>query len=129
ALTSQTPAATTESEPQRPATPPAPLPPGLDRDALIARFDGSEEILEQVTITFLDLCPTLLADVRAGVVTRDRDKIQRAAHSLRGSIGHFDAVDAVEAASRLELLAQDGDLANVDQAFSRVETAVRQFTA
>jgi HPt (histidine-containing phosphotransfer) domain-containing protein len=66
----------------------------------------------------------LLTSVRHAAAARDREALRVAGHTLKGMVAVFGHKPAQEASLRLELMGRDGDLAGVDAAVSRLETAV-----
>jgi two-component system, sensor histidine kinase and response regulator len=104
------------------ALPPPPYEPAaFDREALLERVDGDVELLEELVAVFMDESPRLLAAARAALEQRDAPALERAAHSLKGSVGNFCAPSAAEAARRLESLSREGDLDGASGALARLE--------
>jgi two-component system sensor histidine kinase/response regulator len=89
----------------------------LDREMALARVDGDEGLLADLATLFCEESPKLLSAVRDAVAKSDAAALQRAAHSLKGSMSTFAARDATEAALRLEELARSGDLADAESAY------------
>ena len=89
----------------------------LDQEMALARVDGDEGLLADLATLFCEESPKLLSAVRDAVAKSDAAALQRAAHSLKGSMSTFAARDATEAALRLEELARSGDLADAESAY------------
>jgi HPt (histidine-containing phosphotransfer) domain-containing protein len=66
--------------------------------------------------TFLESTPPLLIEMREALAAANPASVSRIAHRLRGSLANFGADDAVQAASRLEKMGAEGDLAGADDA-------------
>jgi PAS domain S-box-containing protein len=98
----------------------------FDRAAALARVEGDEELLREIVGLFLEECPHLLEEVRAAVDCGDMARLKRAAHTLKGSVGNFGTTDAYTAARRLEGLAQENNLAALDDAYSALQVALQQ---
>jgi HPt (histidine-containing phosphotransfer) domain-containing protein len=96
----------------------------LDEDAVLDRFDGDKELLRELVVVFLDSCGSLMAELRQAVTRRDREAVQRTAHSLKGSVSNFAARAASEAALRLETMARAGDLTQVEEAYAALAAAI-----
>jgi signal transduction histidine kinase/CheY-like chemotaxis protein len=77
-------------------------PPAIDRRALLARFDGDEQLLAEVIQFFLEDCPVHLAAIKEAVETRDADSLRKAAHALKGAASNLSAGGLVAAAAALE---------------------------
>ena len=93
----------------------------LNLATALDRVGGDEELLEEVAQLFLETSPELLAAIRQAVASRDAALLERAAHTLKGSVGNFAADRAYQAAFRLEKLGRSGELASVEEAFSVLE--------
>ncbi len=106
---------------------PAPEPVGaretvLDRAELLRRIGTDRETLREVAILVGEECPRLLGAVRAALdrgVARD---VERAAHSLKGTVGIVAARQAHGTAYRLENLAHQQDLVAAEVAYLELET-------
>jgi two-component system sensor histidine kinase/response regulator len=96
----------------------------IDRAGLLAQVEGDEELLGELVELFLVESPTLMAAARDAVERRDGPALERAAHSLKGSVGNFRAPAAVEAAQSLENLARQGCLDDAPGAFTELEAAL-----
>jgi HPt (histidine-containing phosphotransfer) domain-containing protein len=82
----------------------------VDRAALLDRLGGDEDLLREITSIFLDEYPILIQEIRTAVATLDAKAIERAAHSLKGSVANFGAPGATRAALRLETLGRKGQM-------------------
>jgi signal transduction histidine kinase/CheY-like chemotaxis protein len=89
---------------------------GFEDRVLHERFDGDLELLRVVAGTFLESTPPLLVEMREALAAANPASVSRIAHRLRGSLANFGADDAVQAASRLEKMGAEGDLAGADDA-------------
>ena len=76
----------------------------VDRAAVLDRVGGDEELLREITCIFLTEYPRLIDEIRSAVDSRDAKRLERAAHSLKGSVSNFGAQAATEAAYRLEII-------------------------
>ena len=101
----------------------APAPKAIS-SALLERVGGSEAVLKEVIGLFLEDCPKLLDTIRAGLAAGDCEATYRAAHTLKGSVGNFDAHEAVELAQRLEARAREGNLETSKSTFEALEKEV-----
>ena len=94
-----------EQEATRPAAAaaaPAPAPQTFDRQALLGRVEGDEQLMSGVIRIFLDDCPSQLAAIAHAVEARDAVAIRSTAHALKGAAGNLGATALFEAASLLE---------------------------
>ena len=72
----------------------------------MAMIDGDEELFQELVTLFMSESAQLLDQIRAAVAQRDPKALERAAHSLKGSVGAFRAESAARAAQRLEDLGE-----------------------
>jgi len=98
----------TASAPSPPIATVAAVP--VDRDSLLARLGGDEQLLVDVVRIFLDDCPTRLAAIKAAVDSRDAEQIRTTAHALKGAAANLSAQGLFEAAGKLERLGAEGRL-------------------
>ena len=82
---------------------------GATRDLL----DGDEVALQQLIRLFFSDFERNRQNLEHAQMKGDLTTIRNLAHSIKGSAGVFNAVGAVAAAQRLELVAKDGDTAGV----------------
>lgn len=104
----------------------------FDRQGLIERMMGSEDLAREVLTAFLDYFPTQLAALAEAVRTGDPDAAGRVAHSLRGAAGNAGGRQLLETAEQLEFLCGVRDLNSIsalveelDNRFARIEPAMR----
>jgi two-component system, sensor histidine kinase and response regulator len=94
---------------------------------LLARFDGDTELLKELSGIFLQECPRMLDEIRAALGANDPKALERAAHTLKGSVGNFAMPGPWETAQRLELLAKSGQLSGAPEIFRTLEQQTAQF--
>jgi two-component system sensor histidine kinase/response regulator len=85
---------------------------------------NDEDIFREIAELFLQELPDSLAKIRQGVVDKDGYTLERAAHSLKGSVGNFGADEAYKTAQHLELLGKQGKLERAAEEFSRLKKSV-----
>jgi two-component system sensor histidine kinase/response regulator len=96
--------------------------PALDvSETLLARVGGSHEMLEEIIGLFLEDSPKLIEEIRRALSNGDVNGAYRGAHTLKGSVGNFDAHAAVALAQRLEARAREGDFETAKNAFAALE--------
>jgi two-component system, sensor histidine kinase and response regulator len=93
---------------------------------LLTRFDGDSELLNELAGVFLQECPRMLDAIRAALHAADSKALERAAHSLKGSVGNFAMPGPWETAQRLELLAKSGQLSGAQEIFHILEQQLAQ---
>jgi HPt (histidine-containing phosphotransfer) domain-containing protein len=97
-----------------------------NKELLLERFAEHPELLGELAAIFLEDGATRMAAIRAGVSRRDAGAVQAAAHALRGSVANFEATRAVDAALKLELMGEGGDLTGVEEAFADLQLVMEK---
>ena len=59
-----------------------------------------------------------MSDIREAAACHDATTLQRAAHTLKGSMLFLGATDAVDRAFELETMGKSGEINNADQAIA-----------
>jgi len=95
--------------------------PPFDRVRLLERVGGDQDLMHDVARLFVADCPARLAAVESAVVNADPERLRLAAHALRGMAGTLSAACVVDAAGRLESLAQDPALGGLQAAWGRLQ--------
>jgi len=93
----------------------------FDLSKALEVVDGDVELLKELVTLFLKNFPDNLAQIRDGLARSDTNVVERAAHSLKGSVSNFGAMRAFEAAYRLEVLGREGRLGEVESALSKLD--------
>jgi two-component system sensor histidine kinase/response regulator len=100
----------------------------LDPDAILERVGGDVEFLQEIAGLFAEDCPKLLGEVRAAIATGNPAALERAAHTLKGSVSNFGAEPARQAAFCLEQLGRSGNLQPAPEACALLEREMALFT-
>jgi two-component system, sensor histidine kinase and response regulator len=98
---------------------------GVDRELALLRVGGDAELLKEIAVLFLDDYPKLLVELHAAAGRGDAKTVERAAHSLKGSVSNFGAHAVVEAAWTLESMGRAQQLAAFDLTIQTLEQALR----
>jgi CheY-like chemotaxis protein/HPt (histidine-containing phosphotransfer) domain-containing protein len=93
----------------------------FDQAALLARLEGDETLLRELVGLFLEDTPQRLDRIHDAFVNNDLKMLERATHTLKGSVGNLCAYRAYETAKRLERLAQIGDGLRITDALTDLE--------
>jgi HPt (histidine-containing phosphotransfer) domain-containing protein len=108
----------------------------IDRVGALSRVEGDGELMASLVDIFFAEAVPMMAALRAALATNDAEKIEKAAHRLKGSVSIFCADAVTQAAFDLEKIGRSGNLANAAETFSRVEQlmaelepALKQFRA
>jgi HPt (histidine-containing phosphotransfer) domain-containing protein len=105
----------------------------LDLSALLDRVGGNRGFLRALVEPFREESAKLVHAIRDAAARDDRPALASAAHTLKGMMMNFDARAAAEVARRLEWIASESRLTEVDETVSdlereldRVEAALRK---
>jgi HPt (histidine-containing phosphotransfer) domain-containing protein len=96
----------------------------FNRATALERVDGDLELMKELVGLFLDECPQRMAEIREALGHKDAMTLQRAAHTLKGSVGNFAAGEAVEAAQRLEAIGRAQDWRRAEEAWTALNEAI-----
>jgi PAS domain S-box-containing protein len=72
---------------------------------------GDVELLRELARIFLDDYPQMVQDVRNAVAAADARNLRLSAHKVKGAVGPFGAEEAAALADRLQVLGQEGKVA------------------
>ena len=67
----------------------------MDRSLALARVDGDEALLADLAKLFCEESPKMLAAVHEAVAAKDAERLQRAAHSLKGAVATLAAQESI----------------------------------
>ena len=85
-------------------------PPVFDREGLLERLAGDEDMLLQVLETFLQDAERLVADLTAAAQAPDAESLSKAAHALKGAAGSTGAMRLMHIAKQIEEPARKGQI-------------------
>lgn len=100
---------------------------GFDLDEALERVGGDQELLKEIADLFLEDAPGLVDGIRAAIEKKDPEALQRAAHSLKGSVANFGAEETVALAFQLEQMGREGAVDDGAEAvFALLEAELQQ---
>ncbi|MHB1561223.1 MAG: Hpt domain-containing protein [Isosphaeraceae bacterium] len=108
----------------RTATMAARTPERFDLGAALDHLGGDAALLKELAGLFLGECPGRMADIRRAIDEHDGPALERTAHYIKGSVGHFVASEAFDAAARLERSGRVEDWSRVERDWSTLEGAI-----
>lgn len=94
---------------------------------LFEQFRGDEEILLEVITIFLEGHQEVVRGLREAIDERDAEKLRINAHTLKGVLGNFYAVDGARTAYELEKSASDPDYQKSQALFKSLEDFLKVF--
>jgi HPt (histidine-containing phosphotransfer) domain-containing protein len=105
------------------------LPSIFDLDDALEKVGGDKEILEEILIVFSESYPDQLNELKNAIDSGDTPTVERAAHTLKGSVGVFSAKKALETAFRLETMGHEGNLEEATAACIKLEQEIEELEA
>ncbi len=97
------------------------VPPAVDWTVAKELLGSSEDVLREFSDLVKKEAPTLVADIRRGIETRDSKLLCRAAHTLKSTVNYFGAAPLAETASALENLGRVESFEGAPQMLATLE--------
>jgi HPt (histidine-containing phosphotransfer) domain-containing protein len=98
----------------------------FDVNDMRRRLGDDDELISTVLQLFVEHCPNQLGAVKAAVDADHVDAVRRSAHLLKGSAGTVGAAGLVDAATALELAAEQGDNSLFAHCYATLAAEVEQ---
>lgn len=96
-------------------------------DQALAALQGDRKLLGELIEIFREECPKLRDEIVAALTARDTKRLQRAAHTLKGSLGHLAAAEAHHLAEQIEIHAKQGDLPTAEALWPKLQIELDRF--
>lgn len=90
----------------------------FDEKAFLERLMADRPLAQMIMAGFLDDCPKTLESLRSSIISLDRDRLNRQAHSLKGAAATISAVHMSRAAFAME---EGAKRLNADELVSLLE--------
>ncbi|MBN1832461.1 MAG: Hpt domain-containing protein [Deltaproteobacteria bacterium] len=101
----------------------------FDLDDALEKVGGDREILEEILVVFSESYPDQLSELKKAIDKGDAPIVERAAHTIKGSVGIFSSKKALETAFRLETMGHDENLEDAAAIYSKLEQEVEELEA
>jgi two-component system, sensor histidine kinase and response regulator len=98
----------------------------LNRSIALERVGGDEELLREIAGLFLEDYPNLMTQIQQAVGNHDAHALERAAHSLKGSLSNFGSDAAYQASFELEQIGRSKNLDRAVAALANLEAVMHQ---
>jgi PAS domain S-box-containing protein len=105
---------------------PVPVAEAFEYQETLARMDGDWELFREVAGIFAADSRTMMAQIRGAICTGDAPGLNRAAHTLKGTLSNFGARVPFELALRLEQLGKNGGVDGAWECFDALETELER---
>jgi CheY-like chemotaxis protein len=96
----------------------------LDEAGLVALVSSDGQLLKELAGLFLEDSPLRLSEIRTALETGDFVTMRTAAHTLKGSAGSLCGQRTADAALRIELAAEEGNIAQAREVFPALSEEV-----
>ena len=90
----------------------------------LTRVGGDEELLREIGQLFLEEYPAMLSRLASAIASQDAHTVDRAAHSIKGSVANFGAHAAYQAALELEQMGRAKNLGEASRQLDELERAL-----
>jgi CheY-like chemotaxis protein/HPt (histidine-containing phosphotransfer) domain-containing protein len=98
----------------------------FDIDAALNHVEGDSALLEEIVQLFSEQCPKTMSEIDRALHAADFHRLERAAHSLKGSALNICAGGVSHAAAELEASARSGDPSRCHEQFKALENDVEK---
>jgi len=95
----------------------------IDWAVAMEAVGGNEQLLAELIEIFFQEYPKLVGAIQTSIESKVALDLQRAAHTLKGSLRYFGESDAGHIALELETMGRDGDFANATATVQRLQSA------
>jgi PAS domain S-box-containing protein len=93
----------------------------IDWAGALKHFEGDVELLKEIAAMFVEESPLAMHKVKDALMRGDSNALERAAHTIKGSVGNFVAKPALQAAQRIEQIGRDGNMGEAEEACKALE--------
>lgn len=93
----------------------------IDKKRLFNHFDGDGKLLRAIVEPFINDCPKMLAEIHKALADNNSKALERAAHTLKGTVSIFAAKETFDTALKLEAMAEHEDLFSAESVYYRLE--------
>ncbi|MEN6370454.1 MAG: response regulator [Armatimonadota bacterium] len=98
----------------------------VDVEALMERVGGDKDLLSEITDLFLEDYPKLMSELKNAIDSADNKSVERAAHTIKGSIGNFTTGETYEAALAVEQIGRSNNITGVDEAYRHLDDSLER---
>lgn len=99
----------------------------LDLSLALKATEGDAELLCEVIQAFLDEYPALLTEIDEAIQAGDAVAVQRASHTISGTLRLFGEVAPRQLSRELEAIGRSGDLGAAQEMYQVLTASLRVF--
>jgi two-component system sensor histidine kinase/response regulator len=103
--------------------------PVFDQEAALSRVDNDMELFREIASLFFDDSANLMGEIRDALKIGDAKKLERGAHTLKGSVSNFFAKGAYDAALKLEIMGREGKIGDAKAALSELDRQIERLVS
>jgi HPt (histidine-containing phosphotransfer) domain-containing protein len=97
----------------------------FDRELALSHVGGDEALLREIAQIFLSEYPPIEHEIGTSIQDANADRLQTAAHKLKGSLGTLGAEQAHAIALRLEMAGRAGSVAGANTEFTELQASLK----
>ncbi len=98
----------------------------INLDDLMKNIGGDRELLQEVAGMFIDMGPGMLEDIKAALAAGDAQRLEKTAHTLKGTASNFGAHGVVQFARELEFIGREGSLTEAVDKLAALEGELQE---
>lgn len=98
----------------------------LDRNVILERLGGDEEIYKMMVDTYLQDVENNCATLAAALASGEAAVLQREVHTVKGLLATFSDEAGADAAFRVELQARQGQVRGLDSEVQALQARLRE---
>jgi HPt (histidine-containing phosphotransfer) domain-containing protein len=101
----------------------------FNRSVAMDRVGGDEELLREIAGLFLSEYPKLMDDLHQAVIEGNAERMQHAAHTLKGSLGTLGAEVSLPLALELEMKGRRHQLEGAAETYEKLRESLAKLHA
>ena len=98
----------------------------INREELAERLDHDMNLFRELVDLFVNDSTKLLEKIKETIINNDAPGLQKAAHTLKGSVSNFSAHRAYDMALQLENLGKNSNLSGSTEIFQNLDNEIVQ---
>jgi CheY-like chemotaxis protein len=98
--------------------------PAFEWDDMLDRVGNDMELLQDLIDLFLNDLPEIQSKIEESIACQQGERLRRAAHKLKSSLGVFGAENVFETANALEIMGKKEDFTNAETAYVTLDKEV-----
>lgn len=97
----------------------------INLDDLMKNIGGDSNLLQEVAGMFIEMSPNMLEDIKAALAAGDAQRLEKTAHTLKGTASNFGAQAVVDLAGDLELMGREDNLSGAGDKLAVLESELQ----